>query len=184
LAATRYIAFLRAVNVGGHTIRMDELRDVFARAGFTGVETFIASGNVIFHAPARAGVSLEKKIEAALLTRFQYEVCTFVRTAAEVSEVACREPFPAKRIASARAFVVGFLREPLTVAQGKTLETFTSDVDAFRTEGREMYWLCRVGQGESEFSNARFEKTLGVRATFRGINTVRRLAAKYPAERG
>jgi hypothetical protein len=42
-----------------------------------------------------------------------------------------------------------------------------------------MYWLCRKKQSESTFSNARFEKTLGGRATFRGVKTIVKLAAKY-----
>jgi hypothetical protein len=53
-------------------------------------------------------------------------------------------------------------------------------VDDFRVRGAEIYWLAKVGQAGSEFTNARMEKALGVRATFRGMNTVQRLAAKYP----
>jgi len=45
---TRYIAFLRAINVGGHTVKMEHLRGIFESMGFSNVETFIASGNVIF----------------------------------------------------------------------------------------------------------------------------------------
>ena len=50
----RYIAFLRAVNVGGRIVKMDELREHFAAAGFSDVETFIASGNVIFSSSAKS----------------------------------------------------------------------------------------------------------------------------------
>ena len=62
----RYVAFLRAVNVGGRIVKMDALRGHFAAAGFANVETFIASGNVIFDTRAKAGPALEAKIEAAL----------------------------------------------------------------------------------------------------------------------
>ena len=51
----RYVAFLRAVNVGGRIVKMDELRRPFAAAGFADVETFIASGNVIFDTTAKPG---------------------------------------------------------------------------------------------------------------------------------
>ena len=44
----RLFAFLRAINVGGRTIKMERLRREFEVFGFPGVETFIASGNVIF----------------------------------------------------------------------------------------------------------------------------------------
>ncbi len=46
----RYVAFLRAVNVGGRTVKMDLLRELFAQLQFKNIETFIASGNVIFDA--------------------------------------------------------------------------------------------------------------------------------------
>jgi uncharacterized protein (DUF1697 family) len=36
------------MNVGGQTVKMDQLRRLFEALGFTNVETFIASGNVIF----------------------------------------------------------------------------------------------------------------------------------------
>ncbi len=60
------IAFLRAINVGGHTVKMDHLCGLFEQMGFSGVETFIASGNVIFDAPVEAGRGLEEQIEAHL----------------------------------------------------------------------------------------------------------------------
>lgn len=44
----RYIAFLRSINVGGHVLKMDALRDLFTQLKFSNVETFIARGNVIF----------------------------------------------------------------------------------------------------------------------------------------
>ncbi|HXW01123.1 MAG TPA: DUF1697 domain-containing protein, partial [Anaerolineae bacterium] len=50
----KYIAFLRAINVGGHTVKMDYLRRLFEEMGFSKVETFIASGNVIFEAVAKS----------------------------------------------------------------------------------------------------------------------------------
>ena len=44
----KYIAFLRAINVGGHIVKMDQLRKLFEELQFEHVEKFIASGNVIF----------------------------------------------------------------------------------------------------------------------------------------
>ena len=55
---TRYIAFLRAINVGGRTVKMDHLRQLFADLGFAGATTFIASGNVIFASKARNAAGL------------------------------------------------------------------------------------------------------------------------------
>ena len=64
---TKYIAFLRAINVGGHTVKMEALRGLFEAMGFRNVETFIASGNIIFEAGSQSTGTLEKKIEQTLL---------------------------------------------------------------------------------------------------------------------
>jgi uncharacterized protein (DUF1697 family) len=53
---------------------------------------------------------------------------------------------------------------------------FVSEIDDFHVNGRELYWLCRTKQSDSKFSNAAFEKVIGLRSTFRGLNTIRRLA--------
>jgi uncharacterized protein (DUF1697 family) len=70
----RYVAFLRAINVGGHIVKMDALRRHFASLGFDDVETFIASGNVIFQSRSTAAAALERRIEACLEERLGYEV--------------------------------------------------------------------------------------------------------------
>jgi hypothetical protein len=88
----RHIAFLRAINVGGRIVKMDRLRALFSDMGFTGVETFIASGNVIFESRAGAA-ALEKRIQQQLERALGYAVVTFVRSPAEVARVARLEPF-------------------------------------------------------------------------------------------
>jgi len=79
----------RSVTAGGR------LRRTLRATGFTDVGTFIASGNVVFGSTATAGPALEAKIEAALKKAFGFDVPTFVRPLAAVSEAAARRPFPA-----------------------------------------------------------------------------------------
>jgi uncharacterized protein (DUF1697 family) len=176
---TRFIAFLRAINVGGHTVRMETLRGHFEQLGFDNVETFIASGNVIFTSSAKNGSALERKIESRLHAALGFEVKTFIRTDADVDAIARYQPFAPSLVRSALAFSVGFLAAPLDGAATKTLLSLRSGSDDLHANGREVYWLCRKKQSESSFSNALFEKRLKVSATFRGVNTVQRLAAKY-----
>jgi Protein of unknown function (DUF1697) len=63
LLLTKYIALLRAVNVGGTgKLPMFELKAMCRDAGFARVETYIASGNVIFESeasPSRVKAELE-----------------------------------------------------------------------------------------------------------------------------
>jgi len=175
----RYFAFLRAVNVGGRTVRMEELRRLFESFGFREVETFIASGNVVFETRSKDAPKLERRIEEGLRGALGFEVVTFLRTDAELAAVAGCEPFPRAELDAARALDVAFLKEALDEESGRKLMRLRTEIDDFSVRGREVFWLRRRGRGESDFSNAVFEKSLGRRATFRGINTVRRMAAKY-----
>jgi len=179
----RYVAFLRAINVGGHTVTMGELRAHFESLGFASVETFIASGNVIFSTTSGAVDRLAEKIEARLGKSLGYAVATFLRSDEEVAVVARYQPFPAQDLASAGAFCVGFLAQPLGREGERKLMAMTTLIDDFHVHGREVYWLCQKKQSESTFSNAALEKALGVRATFRSMSTIARLASKYPPAR-
>jgi uncharacterized protein (DUF1697 family) len=175
----RTIAFLRAINVGGHTVKMDILRRHFESLGLAGVETFIASGNVIFETPSRNIQILETIIEKELREAFGYEVVTFLRTGRELADIAEYTPFRRSDLGAAVAFNVAFLKKPLDGPSVKKLATLGTDIDDFHFHEREVYWLCRRKQSESTFSNAVLEKTLGIRSTLRGMNTIQELTAKY-----
>jgi uncharacterized protein (DUF1697 family) len=175
----KYFAFLRAINVGGHTVKMDHLRQLFESLGFSKVETFIASGNVIFESPSKNITSLEKKIETELNKTFGYEVATFIRTGKEMESIASHQAFPQSVINSATAFNLAFLKEPLDEIQVSKLMALKTDIDDFSLNNREIYWLCRKKQSESTFSNAVLEKKLGVKSTLRGANTINKMVDKY-----
>ena len=178
---TKYIAFLRAINVGGHTVKMDLLRDIFESMEFANIETFIASGNVIFESKSKDVDALVNKIEKRLKESLGFEVATFLRSDLELAAIADYRPFPKPQMDSATALNIAFLSKPLDVKAKKALLTLKSDIDDFHIHGCEVYWLCLKKQSESKFSNVVFEKTLGVKSTFRGINTVRKMVEKYVA---
>jgi uncharacterized protein (DUF1697 family) len=177
--AKRYVAFLRAINVGGHTVRMNELREHFEDLGFEDVATFIASGNVIFEA-AGGGRRLETRIEHHLEERLGYEVATFVRSIDELEAIPANVPFaPGEIQGDGHRLYVGFLREPPASAATDAVRALASDVDALDVVGRELYWLSRVSMRDSPVTGVRLEKVIGGPATLRNINTVNRLIAKY-----
>ena len=177
----RLIAFLRAINVGGHTVKMDVLRQSFESLGLTRVETFIASGNVIFDTSARNTAALEKKIAAQLRQVLGYDVATFLRTEAELALLTMHQPFPQPVYKSAVAFNIAFLSKPPDAQAIGRLMTKRTEIDEFAVNQREVYWLCRTRQSDSTFSNVALEKTLGQPATIRGVNTLQKLVAKYSA---
>jgi uncharacterized protein (DUF1697 family) len=176
----RWIAFLRAINVGGHTVKMDVLRQIFQEMGFTNVETFIASGNVIFDALSTDAAALISTIETRLQACLGYAVATFLRTPAELAAVAAYQPFPPEQIQSAAALNISFISTPLDEAVVQKLMALRTEIDDFHVRGREIYWLCRKKQSESTLSNAILEKTIQQSATMRGINTLQRMVERYP----
>ena len=176
----KYVAFLRAINVGGHTVKMDHLRRLFEAMQFSNVETFIASGNVIFDSTSTSTTALEKKIEGHLHQTLGYEVRTFIRSTAEVAAVASYKPFAKAALnAEGVSLYIAFLAgAPASQATQKLL-ALTNNVDDFQVWGREAYWLRRTRMGESKFSGALLEKALGMKATIRNSTTVTKIAAKY-----
>ena len=174
----RYVAFLRAVNVGGHTVKMDALRRLFESFGFSAVGTFIASGNVVFQTAEQDGAVLESKIASGLKTALGYDMVAFIRTPAELAQIAAYQAFPRSEVEAATAYNIAFLASPLDDKAKQKLMALTSVIDRFAIHAREVYWLCQKKQSESTFSNAVLEKTLGMKSTLRGVNTVKKLAAK------
>jgi uncharacterized protein (DUF1697 family) len=166
---SRYIAFLRAINVGGHTVKMEALRQHFESFGFSDVETFIASGNVIFQTAEQDVNILESKIASGLKTALGYDIATFVRT---------EEAFSPVELDEATAYNIAFLASPIDDLAKQKLMALTTHIDRFAVHSREVYWLCRKKQSESTFSNALLERTLGIKSTLRGVNTVKKLAAR------
>jgi uncharacterized protein (DUF1697 family) len=175
-----YIAFLRAINVGGHNVKMEQLKTIFERLKLEHVQTFIASGNLLFDSD-QTRETLQTQIETALKKTLGYEVIAFLRTRAEVAAIAAYKPFHDSSIQTARTFNVGFLKEALNPQSHQKLLALKTEFDEFQFVGQEIYWLSRQSQAESKLNNAVFEKKLGIRLTFRGISTIQKLAAKYPA---
>jgi uncharacterized protein (DUF1697 family) len=177
-AATRYVAFLRALNVGGHIVKMDRLKKMFEALGFRDVKTFIASGNVLFTSSAPDTAALEARIANHLEKELGYQVATFIRSAAEVKRIAAGAPAAPTAVGMARASVhVGFFAESFRPEARKAVQAFRTEVDDFHVDQRELYWSCRISVMDSKVTFSRLEKTLGGSSTFRNANTNRRIAA-------
>jgi uncharacterized protein (DUF1697 family) len=174
---TRYIAFLRAINVGGHTVRMETLRDLFSAHGFSKVQTFIASGNVIFETRSTADRTLEEELEQRLESALGYGVATFVRSEEEVRAISTYQTFTSGALKASQTLNIGFLREPLNASARKALMSLKTPIDDFHLQGRELYW-CRKKQSESTFSNKAFERAIQGTATFRNATTIAKLALR------
>ena len=163
---TRYVALLRAINVGGTgKLPMGDLKAMCEEAGFAHVRTYIASGNVVFESKApeaRVKATLEKRLQ----TYAGKPMGVVVRTAAEMAAVVKANPFPK---ASPSQAVAIFLDQPppadaLKHAVGVNDETM-------RLGKREIFVHFPSGQGRSKL-RIPAAKT----GTARNMNTIAKLA--------
>jgi uncharacterized protein (DUF1697 family) len=176
----KYVAFLRAINVGGHIVKMDHLRSLFEALKLSNVETFIASGNVIFDTKTTDTRALESKIEKHLEKQLGYEVLTFVRSLPELKSIAAHKAFNDKELSNDNnTLYVGFLATEPAKAVKEKMASLESAIDMFHLNDREIYWLYRRDAGESKYYGALLEKSLGMKSTLRNVNTIQRLVKKY-----
>jgi len=176
----RFIAFLRAINVGGgRTVKMQSLRQIFESLGFFNVPTFIASGNVVFETTTKRTETLERIIEKALKEALGYEVRTFVRGEDELAKIANYRPFPGSKFDETWQSNIIFLADNLNTKLKQNIRALRTKTDAFEVHGRELYWRRRRKQNGALFSTVPLEKILGPAFTVRGANTIKRIVSKY-----
>jgi uncharacterized protein (DUF1697 family) len=171
----KYVAFLRAINVGGHAIiKMTDLKQMFESAGLQNVQTYIQSGNVIFES-GEDEEALTKRIERQLEKAAEYKIHVFVRTMQEVQSIAEKAPFTPQ--ADEIAYVTFLGKKPDRKSQ-QALLSFKSEADDFAFKGRELFNLRRDRE-KSIFSGNFVEKILKMPSTTRNLNTISKIVAKY-----
>jgi uncharacterized protein (DUF1697 family) len=173
----RYAAFMRGLNLGKRNVKMEDLKKIFVKAGFTNVESFIASGNIVLTSASTDRAAMEKKIELAIEKAYGYVSETFIRDFAELAKIGKAMPF--KGIEDAPTYLVGLLKEPLDAAGKKRFMALASPRDQFAVSGREVWWYSENSQADSKFSANAFDKALGVRSTWRNLRTVRRMVDRW-----
>ena len=162
----RYVALLRAVNVGGTgKLPMAELKAMCESIGFAGVRTYIASGNVVFGSSLKEA-AVKVALEQRLAVYAGKPVGVLVRTAAEMADVAAANPFPEE---PGNRVVAIFLDAPppknaLTDVRGQTGERLALG-------RREIY--VHYGDG---MADSRLAIKAAAQGTARNMNTVARLA--------
>ena len=172
--AQRYVAFLRAINVGGHTVKIDRLRADFEALRLRDVSTFIASGNVLFSSPAADRADLEGRIERRLERSLGYAVATFLRTPAELAALVRDEPFADRDPAT--TLWVGFVKTLIAPEARDRLLALRTALDDFAVRGSEAFWLRRERSMAQLVTGAKIDRALASPTTFRNVTTVRKLA--------
>jgi uncharacterized protein (DUF1697 family) len=172
----KYIAFLRAINVGGNSIiKMVDLKRTFESFGLENVQTFIQSGNVFFESKERSASVLEEQIERQMEKASGKRIQIFVRTIGDVVKMVSECPFHPKE---GEVVHVTILDKKPSKKNVDSLMEFCSDADDFFVKGNKAFNL-RHNREKSIFSNHSVEQILAVPGTTRNLNTIKKLAEKY-----
>jgi uncharacterized protein (DUF1697 family) len=168
----KWVALLRAVNLGpDNKVPMAELRARLAEAGYEGVRTYIASGNVLLDGPAGRG-ELGAALERLVLDSFGVTTTVILRKPRELAALVQAHPFGTDTAETHLAFLAG---RPLQAAAAR-LEAVDPGADRAVLAGPHVYLRLPRGVHGSRLSIARIEKLLGVPATLRNWRTVVALA--------
>jgi len=178
----KYIAFLRAVNVGGHNkIKMDELKSLFISLGHKNVQTVIQSGNVIFDSSVKDIKTITNKIEEKLSALMGKEIKVFVRTHSELAKIVKENPFgKTKADDKIKTYVFLLYEEPKSKIDIPFVSS-TGDVNVFKKAGLQLFLFVIKIPGKASSPNDLIEKYFGVSATARNWNVVCKIVEKASA---
>ncbi|MGD2035143.1 MAG: DUF1697 domain-containing protein, partial [Bacteroidales bacterium] len=181
-----YIAFLRGINVSGQKlINMADLRAHLEELGFSNVQTYIQSGNIVFTCRNPEKRALEQLIEQKISEKYHFEVPVAVLNRDELTALANENPFlkvPEKE--TDKLYVTILFEEP----PGENVDHLyppDDGPDEFVLMKGRVYLFLPNGYGMTKLNNNFFEHRLKVRASTRNWKTIRKLLdMAYQNQRG
>ena len=172
-----HLALLRGINVSGkNKIRMADLTRILTELGLGAVQTYIQSGNALFHAPAKLRKQLPKLMAAAIQERFSLNVPVVVLTRAELNEAIAGNPYP-QAVATPKQLHVLFLADSPAAELLATLDYARSAPDRFHVSGRFIYMHLAGSAADTRLTNAYFDSKLKTISTGRNWQTITTLQA-------
>lgn len=176
----RFVAFLGSINVGGHKATKEQLCAAFEAVGHERVETFIASGNVIFDAGGSSATDrVAAAAERALERELGFAAPVYLRSAAAVRAIAGAGPFDAGELeACVGKPQVILLREVPSAADRKRALQLSTAADRIAFGPGELHWLPAGRMTDSELDLKALTKLIGP-STTRTLNTIQRITAKF-----
>ena len=175
------IALLRGINVvGNNKLPMKELAALLTEMGLRDVQTYIQSGNVVFHTNAKNKTALAAKISAAIEAQHGFAPQVLLLDAEELREAMAGNPYPEAESVP-RTLHLFFLADAPQHPDLEALEALRTASERFMLAGKVFYLHAPEGFGRSGLA-ANAERLLGVATTGRNWNTVCKLAEMVARE--
>lgn len=173
----RYVALLRAINVGGsRRMKMKELRSVFTTIGLSDPVTLLQSGNVVFSPDSEDPEGLTAAIENAIGLAFGFDVEVVLRTGPDLEAIVADHPFRQEQLDDLRMAHVMFFKDPPPADRFSDLRAAHDGPEELVLQGRELYIHYPEGSGRSRLTGSSIEKALDRPGTARNWNTVLKIA--------
>lgn len=171
---SRQVALLRGVNLAGRKVIMSELKAVCEGAGFSDVQTFIASGNLVLGSKF-SGAKLEAKLEKVIFDGLGLKTDVYVRDAEEMAAIVAANPFKAFSKSNPNYYVVFFMRAKASAAELEAMEKSALFGEEAKQGANCLYIKFPKGQGVSKLKLPKL-------GTARNWNSVTKLAAMAAGE--
>lgn len=174
---TMRIALLLGVNVGGNKkVAMADLKAMVEALGFTDVKTLLQSGNVVFEAGDRSDADLETLLDREAEARLGLVTRFIVRDPKAWRAMIDANPLPDEAEREPSRFLVNVARETVTADQLAAIRAVATPGEKVEAVGRCVYIFFGDGIADSKAALVFGRKSLGLTATGRNWNTVRKVA--------
>ncbi|GAA4729742.1 DUF1697 domain-containing protein [Pedococcus ginsenosidimutans] len=174
-----FVVFLRAVNVGGRTLKMAEARKVLQDNDFRDVESHIQTGNFLVTTTMRSIAKVEQAVGGLLGEHAGYDIVAIARRPADLPALVAEVDAIPVALKGETSRYVSFCAAPPTADRAAGLEEWDSAGERARVIGKDVLMEFAVPFHEAKLTGPRIEKVLGVPGTARNMTVVRALAQKW-----
>jgi uncharacterized protein (DUF1697 family) len=172
---TRFVALLRAVNVGGRALPMAALRELCeAELGWEQVQTYIQSGNIVFEAKGKAD-ALEAALEKAIEAQFGFKAPAMIRTASEWHTLLAANPFPKESEAEPNRVFLGVPKRLPAADAADCIVAKAAVGERVMEAGDALWFHYPEGAGTSKLTPALIDRAAGCPVTARNWRTATKL---------
>lgn len=175
------IALLRGINVGGHKkVPMADLRTLASAAGFTAVQTYIQSGNLVFDTDM-APEAARDLLGQAIRTHFGFPVDVALCSADQWRVHAAGSPFPEAETERPNLLHLGLGTRAVTPHAAEALAKYATAGEQITVSDGALWIDFPSGVARSKITPVAIDRAAGCPVTLRNWRTVQQLAVMSSA---